>query len=202
VLKIIDYTGETLTGTFAGQPEGSTVTVGANNFIIRYAVDTNADAIADAVTLSIPSGDAYDAWATAKGLAGADAAFDADPDNDGIRNGLEFVLGGEPNPANPGANSSALLPKASQTAGNMSFTFKRKDVSEGIGTLTFQWSADLTFPPANNVPVGAVDSAAGGITVDVTEDDPDAETDTIVNTVPAANAGGGKLFGRLVAARP
>jgi autotransporter-associated beta strand protein len=202
VLKIIDYAGQALTGTFAGQPEGSTITAGPNTFIIHYAVDTNADTIADAVTLSIPSGDAYDTWATAKGLAGADAAFAADPDGDGIRNGLEFVLGGEPNPAHPGANSTNLLPKVSQTAGDMSFTFKRKDVSEGVGTLTFQWSADLAFPPANNVPVGAVDSTTGGITVEVTKDNPDADTDTVVITIPAANASGGKLFGRLEAARP
>jgi autotransporter-associated beta strand protein len=148
------------------------------------------------------SGDAYDTWAATKGLAGPDAAFDADPDNDGIRNGLEFILGGEPNPANPGSNSTSLLPTVSQSSGNLIFTFRRKDVSEGIGTLNFQWSTNLVFPPANSVSVIDISSATAGITVDVAENNPDSETDTVTITVPAAKAPGGKLFGRLEASRP
>jgi fibronectin-binding autotransporter adhesin len=152
--------------------------------------------------LSLSVGGGYDSWAASKGLTGLDAAFDADPDHDGLDNGLEFVLGGEPNPANPGSNSAALLPTISQSAGNLTFTFKRKDISESGATLKFQWSTDLTFPsPANDVPVGATDSTTDTITVDVTEDAPDADTDTIVITIPAAKAAGGKLFGRLSVAQ-
>lgn len=145
--------------------------------------------------------DGFDSWIASKGLTGLDAAFDADPDNDGIDNGLEFVLGGEPNPANPGSNSASLLPIVSQSSGDLIFTFKRKDLSESGLTLKFQWSTDLTFPsPANDIPIGAVDLTTDTITVDVTEDSPDADTDTIVITVPAAKASSGKLFGRLNAA--
>ena len=148
--------------------------------------------------LTLTSAAGFDAWAASKGLTGGDAAFDADPDNDGLDNGLEFVLGGEPNPANPGSNSAALLPTVSQSAGILVFTFKREDLSETGVSLKFQWSTDLSFPsPANDVPVGAADSTTDTITVDVTEDAPDADTDTIVITVPAAKAVGGKVFGRL-----
>lgn len=148
--------------------------------------------------LTMTSSAGFDSWAASKGLTGADAAFDADPDNDGLDNGLEFVLGGEPNPANPGSSSASLLPAMTQSGGNMIFTFKRKDLSESGVALNFQWSADLTFPsPASDVPVGAVDSTTDTITVDVTEDAPDADTDTIVITVPAAKAAVGKIFGRL-----
>jgi autotransporter-associated beta strand protein len=148
------------------------------------------------------SGDAYDVWAAAKGLTGPTATFGADPDYDGIGNGLEFILGGEPNPANPVANSTSLLPMVSQTSGNLVFTFRREDVSEGIGSLNFQWSTDLSFSLANNVPVGTVSSVTDGITVHVAEDSPDADTDTITVTVPAAKASAGRLFGRLEAAHP
>lgn len=143
---------------------------------------------------------AYDSWGASKTLLGPDGAFDADPDNDGLDNGLEFVLGGEPNPANPGSNSAALLPQASQTSGNLTFTFRRKDISESGIALKFQWSTDLSFPsPANEVQVGATDSTTDAIVVDVTEDAPNADTDTIVITIPASKAAGGKLFGRLMA---
>jgi autotransporter-associated beta strand protein len=165
-----------------------------------WAVFQNGNNIELQYTAS--SGDSYDTWVSSKGLAGPDAAFDADPDMDGIKNGLEFVLGGEPNPANPGSNSNSLLPTVSQSSGNLIFTFRRKDVSEGVGTLNFQWSTNLVFPPANNVPIGAISSATDGITVDVAEDNPDSVTDTITITVPAAKALGGKLFGRLEASRP
>ena len=150
--------------------------------------------------LSLAVAGGFNTWVASKGLAGGDAGFNADPDGDGLENGLEFVLGGEPNPANPGANSTALLPIMTQSGGNMTYTFKRKDISESDVALNFQWSTDLTFPsPANDVPVGAADSTTDTITVDVTEDSPDADTDTIVITVPAAKAAGGKLFGRLKA---
>ncbi len=142
----------------------------------------------------------YDDWASTNGLTGPDANFDADPDNDGLDNGLEFVLGGQPNPANPNSNSNDLLPKVAETGGDMTFTFNRKDLSESAVTLTFQWSTDLAFPsPANDIPVGLDDSVTDTIVVNVTEDDPDADTDKIVITVPAAKAVGGKVFGRLMA---
>lgn len=144
----------------------------------------------------------YDSWAASKGLTGSAAAFDADPDNDGLGNGLEFVLGGEPNPANAGSNSAALLPKISKSAGNLTFSFKRKDISESGVALKFQWSTDLAFAsPTNEVPVGAVDAITNTIEVDVTEDVPDADTDTVTITIPAAKAAGGKLFCRLKAGK-
>lgn len=144
----------------------------------------------------------FDSWASTKGLTGGNAAFDGDLDNDGIGNGLEFVLGGEPNPATVGSNSAALLPTVSQATGNLVYTFKRKDISESGVSLKFQWSTDLSFTsPANDVPIGAVDSTTDTITVDVTEDAPNVDTDTIVITIPAAKAAGGKIFGRLSAAK-
>ncbi len=144
----------------------------------------------------------YTSWITGKGLSSANAAGDADPDHDGIQNALEYVLGGEPNPATVGSNSSPLLPTTSSSNGDMTFTFKRKDASEGAVALSFQWSTDLTFTTFNTVPVGAVSSTVNGIVINVVEDSPDPATDLIVITVPAAKAAGGKLFGRLNATAP
>ena len=154
-------------------------------------------------TVTVTAGTAYDTWATTtSGLSGADALPGADPDQDGLANALEFVLGGQPNPGLPGANSTDLLPKASSNpAGDMIFTFQRADISVGAATVTFQWSSDLTFPALNDV---VVPSAAGtttinGVEVAVTDGSPN---DTIVITVPAAKAAGNKLFGRLQVSVP
>lgn len=145
-------------------------------------------------------GGGFNAWVASKGLTGPDATFEADPDKDGLKNGLEFALGGEPNPATPGSNSTGLLPIVSRSAGDLIFSFKRKDISESGTSLTFLWSTNLSFPsPANDVPVGSADSTTDTIVVDVTEDAPDADTDSITITIPAAKAAAGKVFGRLSA---
>ena len=148
-------------------------------------------------------GSDYTIWIGSKGLAGPSSLPDADPDLDGLTNSVEFVLGGEPNPANPGSNSVALLPAVSRNpGGDMIFTFRRKDLSETAATVAFQWSANLAFPGANLVPVLGVDSTTSGVSVDVTENSPDAATDTILITVPVVKAVGGRLFGRLLVTVP
>lgn len=142
----------------------------------------------------------FESWITARGLTGPAAAFDADPDRDNLANGLEFVLGGEPNPANPAPNSSGVLPTASESSDDFIFSFKRKNISKSAVTLTFQWSANLAFQtPANDIPVGPSSSITDGVNVAITPGVPGSLTDTIVITVPAAKAAGGKLFGRLKA---
>ncbi|MEI6674967.1 MAG: MBG domain-containing protein [Verrucomicrobiota bacterium] len=167
----------------------------------RYAGnDISLDAAPDdaSTTLTVVANDAYATWIAAKHLTGADAAATADPDHDGIPNSIEFVLGSEPNPSNPGSNSRSLLPSVTRNPdGSMAFSFHRKTVSTSSALVTFQWSTDLGFPSSNNVAVAAVSSATNGVTVDVTGNNPDADTDLIVITVPASKAASGKLFGRL-----
>jgi len=151
-------------------------------------------------TGSLVVGTAYDLWAGTHGLTGPAATADADPDHDGLANGLEFVLGGQPNPALANSDSVGLLPKVSDVSGDLVFTFYRKVVSNTAATVTFQWSTDLTFPAINDVPVGTTSSSGTpgiDVMVAVTSGVPDAATDTIVITVPAVKAAGGKVFGRL-----
>jgi len=143
----------------------------------------------------------YESWSGSKNLSGAAAAADADPDNDGVRNALEFVLGGEPNPSASGFNSNALLPTSTRNvAGDLIFTFQRKTASVGGVSLNFQWSGDLTFPLLNSLPIGPASSSVDGVNVAIST--LNVATDSIIVTVPAARAVGGKLFGRLQAAAP
>ena len=83
---------------------------------------------------------------TTNGLAGGDAAATADPDNDGLDNAVEFVIGGQPNPANANANSSGIAPTVSTDANNLIFTFRRTDLAltqPGIG-ITVEYGSDLS----------------------------------------------------------
>ena len=80
---------------------------------------------AQEVTAFMTGTNCYAAWAAAKGLVGANADFNADPDHDGITNGLEFVLGSEPNPANPNAWDLSPIPSATAGSDALVFTFSR-----------------------------------------------------------------------------
>ena len=75
--------------------------------------------------------DGYAGWAQVSGLTGSagsstDPAFDADPNKDGVKNGLAWILGGEPL-----ANALARLPHATTTSSGLTLTFKRR---AAIGT--------------------------------------------------------------------
>lgn len=144
-LKLIDYTTGSLTGTFAGLPEGATVNVtkGAvtNTFVIKYA-----DNGGTAVTLTIPStGDNFDTWATDNGIDGE--AFDDDFDKDGISNGVEYALGKNPitssQPAGTLLGNTITFTKGAEAIAN-------EDVSWIIETSTTlepgSWTAEVTHP--------------------------------------------------------
>jgi autotransporter-associated beta strand protein len=168
-----------------------------------FVVDASALPAATSLTWSVQvlgndlvlsyaaAGSAFESWIASKGLTGNDALFDADPDFDGIRNGLEFVLGGEPNPALPGANSAALLPTAVRNgSGDLVFTFRRADDAAGLNPGV-EYDVDLagTWTPAQ----GGVD----GVTVSETENGFGPGIDRVEVTLPAALASGGRLFARL-----
>ena len=144
-----------------------------------------------------PSASAYDQWATVTyGLSGGNAAFDFDYDNDGLDNGLEWILGG-----NPTTSSTTKAPMASRNlAGDLVLTFTREETSISESTLKVLIGTDLTTWP-KEATVGATTSGpdANGVTVSIN----DATTpDTVTVTIPATNAVSGKIFARVKATKP
>jgi hypothetical protein len=130
----------------------------------------------------------YATWALDKTLtAGVNDGFEFDPDNDGIENALEFVLGG--NPLSP---DQSVLPTQLITPADYVFTFSRADESESEISLTFQYGSDLSG--WNDVAIGPVSAAS----VVVEEGTPSSNPDVITVTVPRS---GTKMFGRLKAVK-
>ena len=140
-----------------------------------------------------PSG-GYSAWAAGFPFtAGENDGENDDPDGDGISNLLEYVLGGVP--VGAGASDTSILPVQSLTATDLVFTFRRSDASEADVALTVQWS-DTLGSWNDFAIIGAADALPA---VDVAEDSPSAELDTVTVTIPRSTTTGGKLFVRLQA---
>lgn len=112
------------------------------------------------VTSGLPT---FENWATLLGLTGNNALSSADPDNDGIQNRLEFVLGG--NPSN--GDSTTVLPTFAVVGNFMFFSFTRNDDSETDTAVKLQYSSDLSA--WIDVPVGSVSSVGDGASVLVFE---------------------------------
>lgn len=167
-----------ITGTFKDGlgnplPNDSTIVLGGNNYKLKY---TDTDGGLNAITLTYTAS-GYGSWASTNGVGAANA----DQDNDGVLNGVEYVLGTDPKTATKSGISTTVTPTEFQ------FTFTRSDASETPDTVvTIEVSNDLSTWTANGSPftVGAISS--GSITVVENPDAPAADPgkDTVTLTVP------------------
>jgi GH43 family beta-xylosidase len=128
--------------------------------------------------------DPFVTWAGGKGLSGAAAAFDADPDGDGIPNGLEFLLGGQPNPAMPGANSSHLLPTSTIDGGTFVFAYSRSHAAASLAPVV-EFTTDLAGS-------WTAATAGGNASIEVI---PGTVADTVHTRIPTGSAS--RFFARL-----
>ncbi|RYD60833.1 MAG: hypothetical protein EOP83_18490, partial [Verrucomicrobiaceae bacterium] len=162
-----------LTGTFGtitGLPSGYTVNYNYNNL--------NQIAI-------VQGSDAYGPWETTNGIAGAGSS--ADSDGDGIPNGIEFVIGGDP--SGPDSDSNSLLPTATLDDQYVTFVFRRTDDS----------AAYNPFAEYGSVLAGWTKAEGGVNGVIIAEDNNffEAGVDRVRVQIPRSLAVGSKLFTRL-----
>lgn len=128
--------------------------------------------------------DPFESWAAENGLVGADAGFFADPDHDGIPNGLEFLLGGQPNPALPGSNSRHLLPTGTLDGDLFVFSYSRSHAAAYLEPVV-----EFTTDPAG--PWTAA-TAGGNASVEVI---PGSGANTVHTRIPTGGAS--RLLARL-----
>lgn len=123
------------------------------------------------------------------------AAFDADANNDGVANGIAWLLGA----ANPSAIATGKLPTATRIGGNLRLTFRcLKSAGRGGVVLKVQSSNDLgaSDPWADHqASVPDEDGLISGVTFDTTEDADPAFINVIADIPAASN----RLFARLKA---
>lgn len=176
------YTLVTATGGVTALPTtvtgfaGGVVSISGNSLIL---------------TVGGGGGSAYDSWATAKGLTGANNGATQDPDFDGVSNVLEFVLDG-----NPLTSDTGKLPVSTQDATNFYFDFNRRDDSVTEAALTFESGTTLgSWPTTVAIPSSATPVAGPPVTITSNGDG------THHVKVTVAKAGNTKLFGRLKAVK-
>ncbi len=126
-----DLSGRIPVGSVTGQPGA---TYGAEQAVLT-------EAQLPAHTHTVPALD-YDRWVTALGLSNSLAAFDADPDGDGILNGFEWATGTNP------TNAQSFVPLQIMAAGNaVNIQFPRNTNATDV-VFTLQRSTGLSNPTA------------------------------------------------------
>ena len=138
-------------------------------------------------TVTIGGSDPYTDWS-------GGAAFAADANNDGVDNGMAWLLGAANKDVN--ALNPNLLPAASQNAGDLVLTFRcLKVAGRGGAVLAVQHSSDLGITDAwTSAIVPDTDVTVNGVVFDTTDD---GDYIDVIATIPAAAAADGNLFGRL-----
>jgi len=135
-------------------------------------------------------------WAMASGLTGEPGRENGvgdDPEADGLPNGIEWVLDGDP----LASDNPSVAPHFDEyDAANFVFTFQRTDESESATTVIVEYSTTLATSGWTQVLIGATSSSSpGGVEVTVTEHS--GAPDTISVILPKSLAPTGRLFTRL-----
>ena len=131
------------------------------------------------VATSAPSS-AYLAWIDDYDVGGQTGPSD-DPDDDGIDNGVEFVLKN----GNPEVPNTTQVPVSSVNGNNLVFSFERDDRAKG-STVTVEAGSNLTTWPETYI-IGA-DTASSTTPGVVINNDSDANPDTVTVTIPKDGA--------------
>jgi len=132
-----------------------------------------------------PTASSYQTWEADNGIAGAGST--ADSDGDGIPNGIEFVIGGDP--SGPGSDSHGLLPTGTKDSTHLVIVFRRTDASASSAPAVQYSSALSGWTTAQN--------GTNGVVIEEANDFYGAGIDRVTVRLPLALAANGKLFARL-----
>lgn len=169
-------------GTLSGTPGNSDV--GLNSFTVSVS-DGSAPAVQATLIITVQT--AFADWANES------TTFTQDVNDDGLADGLAWLLGA----VNPAENAGALLPKAAVESGNLMVNFKvLKAANRGSAVLRLQSSKDLgVSDPWTMITVPEVSSVADEVDFVIT---PNGELNQVQAKISStAAAPEGRIFIRL-----
>lgn len=187
--------GATVTLNYTGTQTISTLVIGGTPMDAgTYGVGgiTNP-AISGTGTLVVSGGDPYLSWEKLHGIEGAGA--DTDSDGDGVPNGIEFIIGGDP--SGPDSSSLGLLPTISTSPTTMTFVFRCREDAMEIAGVQYDDNLDGTWTLAEDGTGGVTIATADGVYPNDPIDNVPVKQVTV--TIPRSLA---KTFARLTAMSP
>jgi autotransporter-associated beta strand protein len=164
--------------SLSGTPNFLSVPAPPTGYTLNYAYEGNK------IALVQTGGTTYADWLVANAPA---TGFDTDTDKDGIPNGVENVLGSNPNTYNAG------LTEVSSTASSVVFKHTLNPTIASDVTYTYQWSTDLVEWKAST------ETNTGGTTATISPSAPVSGVVTVTITITGGPSS--KLFGRLIAVK-
>jgi fibronectin-binding autotransporter adhesin len=164
-------------GSLAGNPFAH-ISGLPGNYVIDYAYTGNR------ITIKQNTGTSYADWLAANPPA---TGFTTDSDGDGTSNGIENILGTNPN------IFSAGLTQVSATATSVTFQHPLNPTVASDVTYSYQWSTDLTEWKTGG------QTNSDGTTATITPSAPVAGVITVPITITSGPAA--KLFGRILATK-
>jgi len=184
----VQTTGTEVVSTlFFGATQQAAGTWGATGSGAINIDDTKFAGIAGVVDVQngLPAGNTFAAWLAANPPA---TGFTTDSDNDGVPNGVENVLGTDPN------TSSAGLTQVSATASSVTFQHTLNPTIASDVSYSYEWSTDLVEWKASGVP-----NSAGTIGT-IVASAPVAGVVTVTTT--RSGTASGKMFTRIKVGNP
>jgi hypothetical protein len=200
--------GSWTTVRFEFTATGTTTRLGLYNaYMSALPAGTNGDGNHSLNVDNVSVTETYASWASTQGLTGTagdgsslDPAFAADPNQDGIQNGMAWILGAGAL-GDPAANLLKLPAASRDGTGALVLTFDRLTSSAVSASLVVQYGDDLGGTGWTPLTVGTSGGSDGNITIAVTQGaGSTADYDRITVTIPATYlAGHPKTFARLMA---
>ena len=177
----LDPTLGALTGTIGAGPAQGTLQLNGGDL--------------ELVVTGAPSSDPFEDW------AGAGVNFDDDANNDGVKNGLAWLLGAQ----DKNVNALGKLPVVTQTGGSLKLTFDMLPAASRDGAQLFvEHSSNLGISdPWTGALVLDANGGSAPVTFIVSDSDlvdPENPLD-VEATISSTEAASGKLFGRVRAER-